>query len=96
MPSCCIDCSKFDYDVHRCTTPDGKLSGITLTDSLSEARHDCPAFEEVRYRLTPAAILSTTLEEHGCDLPFDEVQALFDEFMARMELAGYVAKNDND
>lgn len=90
--SVCAECVHFDRDDCICTQNKGKLAGIRLSESLSEAIHDCEAYEEVRYRLTPKGILFCVLREAGYDIPDEELSQIWESFEEGMTNAGYVTK----
>ena len=88
--SYCFGCTFFDDESFKCTNPDGKLNGITLTESLAESEHDCEVFEEVRYCLTPQGLLYLALDENNVDVPFTKVKNIFNRFMELMVKHDYI------
>lgn len=94
LKSICVVCRHFSDD-YICENAGGKLYGIELSGPLALAEHDCTAFAEACFRLTPKAILMNALADAGITLDNDTLGVVWDDFSEGMERAGYV-RNEQD
>lgn len=88
--SYCAGCAHYDADAKLCTNASGMLREIELSEDLAEAKHGCGAFKEVLYRLTPAALLKTALENNNVKVSMNKAKLILDEFMQSMTTSGYI------
>ena len=93
----CQDCGFYNDEHKRCIKEGGLLHHIEhMSESMSEAQHDCKEFTEARYTLTPKGIFSLALDKAGIEWNMEQLDEAFDSFVEGMEQHGYLQKDDEE
>lgn len=92
----CDNCAYFDVDQHKCTNPDGLFYPIlhVISDSMAQATHDCEAFDEAKYRISPKGCLYYALDQADVQLDTDVIEEVWKFFADAMRNCGYVKDDD--
>ena len=86
----CASCTHYDSKTKLCTNAGGLLREIELTAGLAEASHGCAAYEEARYRLTPASLLMLACKNNKVVVSLNKAALILDELMTFMVKHGYI------
>ena len=93
----CINCAFFKDDTNKCNNENGIFKWDTvLSDELVYSNHNCPAFEEARYILTPKGCLSAAFISAGVDINEYDFNEIWKHFENTMKKMGYMSDEDKD